>query len=135
GAAAAPCGVMTTVSGAENSAGGAALSGAAAVWATAGDAPQNSVRNSALGARSRRLGHRRRGSGGDGVELQLVVLARDLDPGSGGEVSAQDELRERILQVLLDGSLEGARPERGVEAPLDEQLHGLGGDDQIDFLS
>ena len=51
-----------------------------------------------------------------GLEVELVVLAGDLDARSGRELTAQDELGERILEEALDRSLERARSERGIES-------------------
>src|SRR5690242_16507943 len=41
-----------------------------------------------------------------GLELELVVRALDAEPGAGRPLAAEDELGERVLEVLLDGALE-----------------------------
>src|SRR5258706_5231152 len=80
--------------------------------------------------------HRLRGgvAGDDGLECELLLLATDLDGGAGRPLPAQDEISERILQDLLDRPLERACPERDVEAPVDEEFAGFGGDIELDLL-
>src|SRR6266850_466689 len=122
---------------------GSARTGNAAGSAAAG--PARPIR-SASSAAVRTLTSRRHGSGRGGgaglrgrlsrreLELELIVRALHLDASARWPLAAQDELRERILEVLLDRALEGPGAQRRVESPVDEQLDGLRADLELDLL-
>src|SRR5215470_15037584 len=120
-----------------DSSGRAAESGDAGdgLWAAAGVTPRKRVSSdAALSARRHRC---RSGLGlglSDRGEVELVVLAGDPDRGPSWELAAQDELGERVLEQALNGSLERACAERGIEPSLDEQLHGFRSDLEMNLL-
>src|SRR6185503_7200208 len=55
-------------------------------------------------------------------ESERVTLGDDADDVAGAEIAAQDTLRERILQLLLNRALQRPRPVDGVEAGLREPI-------------
>src|SRR5258705_6023177 len=101
--------------------------------AARGDA-NDTTPSQTLSARSAGLGQSRNRRRGDVLEHELLILARDPDPAPGDEVTAEDEFREWIFEVLLDRSLERTGPEGTIEALVDEQLDGLGGEIELDLL-
>src|SRR5439155_22626594 len=71
---------------------------------------------------------------GGRLELQLIPLAPDADARAARELTAEDELRERVFQQALDGALERSGAERRVEAALDEEFDRLRNDLEVDLL-
>src|SRR6267378_4959855 len=96
----------------------------------ASEAARSGARSSGLRSSGRR-NHRARGNR---LEVELVVLATHTDGGAGWQLSTQDEFGEGVLEQPLDRALERAGPERRVEAAFHQQLGGLGGDVEVDFL-
>src|SRR5262245_20319520 len=92
--------------------------GDASGWEAAGIAPSTANSSPALSARRHGRGSRFRLDRRS--EVQPLVLAGDPDVGAGRELTAKDELRERVLEQTLDRPLEGSSAQRRVEAPLDE---------------
>ena len=65
-------------------------------------------------------------------ERKAEVLVRvDGDRVSFDEVAIEDVGRQRVLDLLLDDPLQGARPERGIVTPLRELSLGGIGDKQV----
>lgn len=61
------------------------------------------------------------------VERQLPMLFVDADGGSGGELAAEEGVRQRVLEAVLDHTAEGAGTVDGVEAFVgEESAHGVG---------
>src|SRR6185503_7937852 len=66
-------------------------------------------------------------------ESERVTLGDDADDVAGAEIAAQDTLRERILQLLLNRALQRPRPVDGVEAGLREPIARRGIQRELDL--
>src|SRR5262245_44210627 len=66
------------------------------------------------------------------LEVQLAVDHADAHRGAGAEVAAQDELRQRILDLLLDRTLEGPCAIHRIVARLADQVARLVIEDELD---
>src|SRR5438093_2160961 len=82
--------------------------------------PATSRRPSSVALAARDHGGRRRLAPRGRCEVELVLPAGDADDGAGGQLAAQNELRERVLEQALDGALERPCAQRRVEAAVDE---------------
>src|SRR5262245_6568485 len=119
------------------------ISWAAALSGTASGVAAAAATGSVSGSSSRRTSRislaPRSGRGGGELaddrrlELELLPLAAHLDARAAGQLAAQDELRERILEQALDRALQGPRAERGIEPALDQELGRLGRDLEMDL--
>src|SRR5258706_5436865 len=127
----------------ETATAGSASGGAARTLATVPSAARHSRSSSRAvwtlasrgrGRRGRRHTRLGRGLVGGELEIELFAGPLDTDARTPRPLSAQYELRERILEVLLDRAIERPGSERRVEPAIDEQFDGLGGDIELDLL-